>query len=125
MDYELAKFVAWIESEPHDESLIDEVKGLTFVEYAEFALLRTDDRQLLVKGGRKGILFELDADGHMIVSTPIGSRRVLQLLWHTHPIPTGPSDHDRGVLRLLGQKESVIYELNGEAAGTRIYWQRL
>lgn len=125
MDYELAKFVASIISDPHDASLIDEVKGLTFSQYAEYALLQVGGgEQVLVKGGRMGILFELDAEGHMIVATPLGRRRVISLLWHTHPVPTGPSDHDRGVLRLLGQAESVIYELNGEVGGTRIHWRQ-
>ena len=124
MDYELARFVAWIATDAHDVSLVDEVKGLTFIEYAEFALVQINGgEQVLVKGGRKGVLFELDSDGHMLIATPSGSRRVTALLWHTHPIPTGPSDHDRGVLRLLGQAESLIYEINGEVGGTRIYWQ--
>ena len=125
MDYELAKFVAWIEQDPNDPSLIDEVKGLTFIEYAEFALLAVEgEGQALVKGGRKGILFELDAEGHMLAATPLGRQRVIRLLWHTHPMPTGPSDHDRGVLRLLGQEESMIYEVNGERGGTRVRWRK-
>ena len=121
MDYELVKFVAWIDGDPMDRWLIDEVKGLTFSEYAEFALVTTDEgRYVLVKGGRKGILFELDGDGHMLVGTPLGNNRVAALVWHTHPFPTGPSDHDRGVLRLLGQEESIVFEINGDQEGTRV-----
>ncbi len=125
MEFELAKFVAWVEHhEVHEELFIDEVKGMTFTRFAEFALLALDGgRHALVQGGRTGVLFELDAEGHMIVVTPIGRQRVLELIWHTHPFPTGPSDHDRGVLRLLNQRESVIYEINGEGDGTRFSWR--
>jgi hypothetical protein len=119
MEYELAKFICWINSDAWDELLIDETKGLTFAEYSEFAMLAMEDNRLvLVKGGRNGILFELDSEGHMILATPSGHRRVSGLLWHTHPMPTGPSDHDCGVLRLLGQEQSVVFEINGAATGT-------
>jgi hypothetical protein len=40
------------------------------------------------------------------------------LTW-THPRPTGPSDHDRNLLRMLGQSSSVVYEMFGDAEGTR------
>lgn len=126
MKYELARFVAWVDPrEVRDPSFIDEVKGLTFSRYAEFAVLSLDDgRHALIRGGRTGVLFELDAEGRMIVETPAGRQRVVELLWHTHPIPTGPSDHDRGVLRLLDQRESIVYEIKGERDGTRFSWRK-
>lgn len=43
---------------------------------------------------------------------------VTRLGWHVHRQPTGPSDHDRNVLDLLDQENSMLYEINGPRGGT-------
>ncbi|MEJ7636470.1 MAG: hypothetical protein WKF75_00395 [Singulisphaera sp.] len=78
---------------------------------------------VFVRGGRKG--FELDVrgeGGERTLHMDIEGRevRVTSLVWHTHPMVTGPSDDDLKVLEILGQAESVIYELGGSPDGTRI-----
>ena len=47
-------------------------------------------------------------------------REVKRLIFHVHPKPTGPSDDDLLVLTLLGQAQSMLYELFGPAKGTEI-----
>jgi hypothetical protein len=50
--------------------------------------------------------------------------RVRKLVFHTHPMPTGPSDGDLLVLTLLGQESSMLYEISGPPKGTKIRPQK-
>ena len=69
------------------------------------------------RGGVDGIEFYV-RHGTVIVVIDNVPRQVSLLAWHTHPRPTGPSDHDRA-LRLLGQADSLIYEMFGDGRGIR------
>ena len=121
MDIRPATFVREVDpAEPLPE-VVDEAKGLTWIHRQEHALLRVDSgRLLLVRGGADGIAFEKDGD-EVFVSVDGRRHRVTLLAWHTHPRPTGPSDHDREFLRVLKQSDSLIYEMFAGGDGTRFY----
>jgi hypothetical protein len=105
-------------SEPWHE-VVNEAKGLTWSFRREHALLQVEpDRLVLVSGGADGIEFHVE-NGVVIVLISGIPRRVKQLAWHTHPRPTGPSDHDRKFLEMLGQRSSMIYEMFAGGEGTR------
>jgi len=81
-------------------------------------------------GGSVGIEFDVeegppyDVMGNPSVSLFIevdGEKfRVERIIFHTHPMPTGPSDWDLKVLEMLQQAQSRIYEINGPIEGTLI-----
>ena len=121
MDIRPAIFVRDVDPREPVAEVVNEAKALTWAHRAEHALLRVDSGQLvLVRGGADGISFE--AEGSEIYVDLDGNRRRVTLLaWHTHPRPTGPSDHDRAFLKALGQKESLIYEMFADRNGTRFY----
>jgi proteasome lid subunit RPN8/RPN11 len=117
---------------PHEpmSEIVAEAKHLTWENYCEVALLQLDNgRRVLVRGQRTSV--ELEQIG---ASDPLGrsqgdlyldvegeSMRIVRLIFHTHPIPTGgPSDADLAVLELLGQEDSMLYELFGPLEGTVI-----
>jgi len=109
--------------------LADELKALTWVHEAEHAVLELQDgRWAVVRGSKMEIdLMQTvpnDPFGRPFPSiwVKIGSedQRVKRLVLHTHPQVTGPSDADLRVLSLLGQSESVLFELSGEPNGTTI-----
>jgi hypothetical protein len=105
-------------SEPWD-AVIEEAKSFTWTRRCEVALLKLEPESLvLVQGGADGIEFETE-DRRVFVNVDGIRRRVVLLAWHTHPRPTGPSDHDRRFLALLGQPSSVIYEMFADGRGTR------
>jgi hypothetical protein len=118
MDYAPAEFVEWIE-DPADPDLSDYTKGLTFEYYVEHALFELENgRFALFRGGHFGIVLQVTESDEVRVEIAGKQLRVRRMLWHTHPIPTGPSDHDREVLKRLGQDRSIVYEINGEPGGT-------
>ena len=111
-----ATFVRWVD-DPSDPELLDDAKGRTYLQYSEHAVLELEDgRYGLFRGGSHGIDLLLDADGNVIVHKQRW-RRVRRLVWHVHPLVTGPSDADRSVLRLPRQNRSHLYEVNGDPAG--------
>lgn len=116
---------------PHErmDDLVEEAKGLTYEHYCEFALLELEDRsRALVRGGAFGIELECSTSNdpfgrpadQVYVEIEGAMTRVARLIFHTHPKPTGPSDDDLTVLRLLGQDRSMLYELFGPPEGTVI-----
>lgn len=126
---EPAVFVRWIDGELNE--LINDLKAYTWVTEREHAVVELQNgRRALIRGGSHGMTFQLrtgalvdsagkrlqfpcvDVDGQPI--------RVQRLLVHTHPAPTGPSDADFGLLALLNQEESLLYEINGRPEGTRV-----
>lgn len=82
-------------------SIIDEAARLTYESGGlEHAVISTQSGQrLLLQGGPGGMTFEGFA--------------VRRVLGHTHPVPTGPSGTDFGMLQQTGQRSSWIYELFG------------
>jgi hypothetical protein len=101
------------------ENLIDEAKAETWINGREHAVVVLDrDDVVLIRGGRDGI--ELDVDGHLGIVVDVTGilRAVKRLAWHTHPRPTGPSDHDCHILKRLEQASSVVYEIGGDPKGT-------
>jgi hypothetical protein len=103
--------------------VVNEAKALTWTHRAEHALLEVEGGEfLLVRGGADGIEFELEPNGGFVVVVVDGKRRRVTLLaWHTHPRPTGPSDHDRSFLKALSQQKSRIYEMFADRRGTVFY----
>ena len=113
-----AEFVAWVEADADDPELVDDIRYRSFLERREFAVVSlSGGKNALLAGGTFAITLRLDDGGRPIVETPNGGERIVRLLWHTHPKPTGPSDADREFLRLLDQKESLIHEVNGPKGG--------
>jgi hypothetical protein len=121
MDIRPATLVRVISPLENWDEIVNEANGLTWTHRSEIALVRVDpDELLLVRGGADGIEFDT-ADDAMWMSVDGARRRVNRLAWHTHPRPTGPSDHDRRFLRMLGQESSMIYEMFTDGAGTRFH----
>lgn len=121
MDIRPAIFVREVDSAEPLAEVVNEAKAMTWTHRCEHALVRVDEGQLLlVRGGADGLEFEREADA-VFLTLEGKRRRVTLLAWHTHPRPTGPSDHDRAFLRALGQAESLIYEMFGDRNGTRFY----
>lgn len=119
MDYRAAEFVRFIDPTEELKDVIEEAKADTWVKEREHALLSlADGRLALVRGGRDGIVLEQLDDGSVVVRIAGLPIRIRKLSWHTHVEPTGPSDHDRRLLDLLGQKASIVFEIRGEIDGT-------
>jgi hypothetical protein len=122
MDYQLAQFIRLIAAEEDAESLLNEVKAETWTRRAEHAVLRLKDgRRVLVRGGAIGIELEIGPDGLPQVMVEDKSVSIIELLWHTHPKATGPSDFDCRLLDLLGQESSIVHEINGAPGGTLFF----
>jgi hypothetical protein len=114
--------------EPWAESVSD-AKALTFETFREHAVLElSNGRRVLVRGGPYGIDLERSTindpygrePDRLFVEVQGSWRQVTLLVFHVHPTPTGPSDDDLVVLKLLGQTESMLYELFGPRDGTVI-----
>ena len=120
-----AVFIGWIDGPQDDPDLIDSILYETFLRRREHAVLSLEGgRRVLVRGGFDGITFGKDKAGKPTVSIDAGPATVASLLWHTHPVPTGPSDQDRAMLRRLGQATSVVYEVGTDRAGTTFGMQK-
>jgi hypothetical protein len=122
VDIKAPIFVRWVDEAESLENLVNEAKARTWVAEAEHAILRLEsDLRPMIMGGRDGIQFEVEDtnDGQIIRIDLDGLRfQVLQIVWHTHPRVTGPSDGDREAIILLKQSISRIYELGGDRDGT-------
>jgi hypothetical protein len=122
MDYQPALFIRIIGADEDATSLLDDVKSETWTRRAEHAVLRLEDgRRILVRGGAMGIEFVVGFDGRPQVSVEGKIASVAELIWHTHPQATGPSDFDCRVLELLHQESSVVHEINGIPGGTLFF----
>jgi hypothetical protein len=111
------------------------LKVYTWETNREHAVLQfRGGRRAVVCGGTHSIRFEVRQSG---VVSPLGQReeyasvtvlgqplRIEKLVMHTHLAPTGPSRADFEMLKLLGQKESIIYEIFGPGEGTRFFADR-
>ena len=112
-----ATFVQWVD-DPSDPELFNFAKWQTYTQFAEHAVLKLKGgRMALFRGGAFGIDLLLDADGHVVVRVVDDWQRVRELVWHVHPVVTGPSDADRAFLRRLGQRRSQLWEVGGEPLG--------
>jgi hypothetical protein len=119
MDYRPAEFVRYVEPAEALPDILDEAKAETWTKRREHALLQLEDgRLVLVRGGHDGIELISRNDG-VYVEISGQTLKVSKLAWHVHPRATGPSDHDRAILQGLGQRSSVVFEINGEPGGTR------
>lgn len=116
-DVRRAEFVEWVREVESAVDYILDVRGATWAEQREYALVETVDGMALIKGGRDGIELVVDGSGQVVLSVGVGEVRVLRLVWHTHPKSTGPSDADHDVLRLLGQAESRLFEPGSPRTG--------
>lgn len=122
MDIRPAKLVRRVSPSESWLDVVNEAKAETWTHRLEHALLKVDSGELLlVRGGADGLEFELGSERDVFVSVDDERRRVTLLAWHTHPKPTGPSDHDKAFLRELGQPSSMIYEMFGDGRGTVFY----
>lgn len=120
MNFSEASFIEWIKPTRSLSELVDAAKALTWEHYCEHAVVELDDgRQALVQGGRLGIKF-LKEESRVFVTIECQQYQVTRVVFHTHPLVTGPSDWDLDVLEMLGQKESLLFEIGGEPEGTRI-----
>jgi hypothetical protein len=128
---ETAKFISWIDDPTITEQLVNDLKVYTWEIGRECAVVMLrGGKAAIVAGGYRGISFELRESAFV---DPFGARlqsacirvdqqpvQVDKLICHTHPPPpSGPSDDDFKMLEILGQEESIIFEINGEKAGTR------
>ena len=119
MDYRLAEFIRFITPDETLENLIDEAKAETWMNGRELAAVVLDlDEVILIRGGRDGIELNVDARLGIVVEVEGILRAVRRLAWHTHPRPTGPSDHDCDLLQRLEQASSVVHEIGGDPTGT-------
>ena len=120
MDYRIAEFVRVVDRLEEFDEVVNEAKSDTWSKAREHAvLLLADGRLVLVRGGKDGIVLIDRAEDGLAIEMNQQVCRIESLAWHTHPVPTGPSDHDRAILARLGQESSVIYELRGDPRGTR------
>jgi hypothetical protein len=124
MGVEIAVFVRWVGTGEVLDDLVNEAKGLTWDGWAEHSLVEVQDGRLaLIRGLRDGITFRVKGEASdRTLHMDIEGRevRIIRILWHTHPLVTGPSDGDLVALAILGQDDSIIYEIGGEKDGTRI-----
>ena len=119
VDYRIAEFVRFVAANETLEDLIDEAKAETWIKGREHAAVVLDrDEVVLVCGGMDGIEPDVDNRLGIVVDVRGTLRAVKRLAWHTHPRPTGPSDHDCFLLQRLEQASSVVYEIGGDAKGT-------
>lgn len=123
MDYRPAEFVRFIDDAERLDDLLDEAKSDTWTKGREHAVLVLQRpgfmRVAMVRGGLDGILLDRGADGTVTLDVGGTAWQVSKLAWHVHPYATGPSDHDRRVLDVLGQASSMLYEIGGPDGGTR------
>jgi len=118
MDIRHAELVAVLSSEVDVADIVETLKLETYWHRCEHAvLLLADGNRVVVKGGRDGILL-YDFETWLGIDIDGMKQRVIKLIVHTHPVPTGPSDHDIRLLSRLGQLESIVYELSGPVEGT-------
>ena len=129
MEAEAARFIREV---PADESLSETVnaaKALTWEYFREHAVLRLiDGRVVLVQGGRYGINLQRsivpthEGRSSDVLFVMVEDRlvQVRELVFHVHPKPTGPSDDDLLVMKLLNQEESRLFEISGPRDGTLI-----
>jgi proteasome lid subunit RPN8/RPN11 len=129
MEFQRAKFIRFVLASESAEALIDEAKQLTWEHYCEHALLGLESgERILVRGSTYGIPLERSVTNdpfgrspdQLYVDVSGESRRVVKLVFHTHPKPTGLSDEDLMILEMLGQQSSMLYEIFGPAEGTEI-----
>lgn len=124
MQTKIAEFLFWVAEDHEAAQIANDAKAMTWAFEAEHSLLRmADGRMALVRGGRDGIEFIVrEESGLRSLQLEIEGRevRIDRILWHTHPRVTGPSDGDLKALAILGQDESLIYEIGGDPDGTRI-----
>ena len=122
-----AAFIRFIEPDESLETLVREAKALTYEFYCEHAVLEpVDGRVVLVRGGPFRIELEQAGAndplgrraGTIYVEVPGEEAAVSRLRFHTHPKPTGPSDDDMRILRILGQESSLLFEIFGPQEGT-------
>jgi hypothetical protein len=119
MDYRVAEFVRFITPDEILDDLIDEAKAETWINGRENAVDVLDRGDvILIRGGRDGIELDVDARLGIVVDVKGILRAIKRLAWHTHPRPTGPSDHDCHLLERLEQVSSVVYEIGGAREGT-------
>ncbi len=118
-----AEFVRWVSPGFDLLELVNELKSRFWVDGAEHSLLRLASGELvLVKGGWGGILFDVEGGpGDQTLGMQIDGIkvRIVELILHTHPRVTGPSDSDRNALAILRQLSSIVYEIGGDPDGTR------
>jgi hypothetical protein len=123
-----ATFVRFVLPHERTDELVREAKSLTYEHYCEFALVEIEDgRRVLLHGGAFEIelIRTVEGDSHGRPPDQLFYRhggdevRLTRLIFHTHPKATGPSDGDCEVLRLLGQSQSMLYELFGDLDATR------
>jgi len=128
-DQAIAYFVRFVAVTEDIESLANTCKALTWEYECEHAILRlSDGRRILVRGGRLGINLECVGsrdpfgrpESSLWVNVAGDIHQIGELILHTHPMPTGPSDADLLVLELLEQTESLLFEIFGPIEGTII-----
>jgi len=127
---EAAHFVDWIDEKSSD--LVNDAKAFTWSSMCGHAVVRLQGgRHAMVRGGTHGISFSLRPSGFtdpfgeslsvpfvVVGLQPIG---IEQLIFHTHPFPTGPSESDFKMLEMLNQEQSIIQEICGPEGGTVFY----
>ncbi len=124
MDVRPAKLIRFVDPTESADAVVNEAKGATWTHRVEHALLCVEfGRFALVSGGKDGIELryeppdvKVELDGKWL--------KVQKLAWHTHPVVTGPSDHDMHLLELLGQGDSTIYEMFGPKEGSKFWAKR-
>lgn len=116
----VALFRRWVAKDEPTLRLADEARYEAFLSHVEQALIRfSDGRRGLVSGDVGSISFEVSDSGRVVVNVDGQMLEVKELIWHTHPMVTGPSDGDFRMLEQLNQASSVIYEAGGDPQGTR------
>jgi hypothetical protein len=122
-----ARFVRVVPPTPNVQELYNELKARTWQAECEHAVVEIEDgRWVLVAGSRTEIELEQavpnDPFGRHFPSVYVTIEgawvRVVRLIVHTHPKPTGPSAADQRVLRILSQADSLLVELGGDPDGT-------
>ncbi|MGF1632379.1 MAG: hypothetical protein ACFCVE_00890 [Phycisphaerae bacterium] len=122
MDVAPAKLYRVVNDTEAEADLLDEAKERSWTQRAEHALLLLEDgRRVIISGGFTGIELMLDAEHRPVLQMDEGPIRIRRLVWHVHPMVTGPSDADMLVLRVIGQRNSLLYEIGGERSGTEFY----
>ena len=124
-----AEFLKFVRPSETRDELVAEAKQLTWEHFREHAVLKLEDgRRILVRGTEYSIDLEISAAndpfgrpaGQLYVEIALDQLRVVSLVFHTHPKPTGPSDADLQILDILKQDRSMLYELFGPLEGTEI-----
>jgi len=125
MEYREAEFVRFIANDETLADLLGRGEGGHLTKEREHAVLvvhsEVGHRFVLVRGGRDGIILNVDDDGKITIEAEGRSLEVHKLAWHVHPKPSGPSDHNRRLLDHLHQDSSMLYEIGGAGEGTRFH----